>query len=213
MMRLLKLFAFIALSCVAAGGAALAQGTPAAGEAQGPSETAAYLFNTLLYLGAGGLILVMVAGFTLFQAGLAAQRHAGAIALRSVAVLAVSMIVTWLVGYNLLYGVARGDLLGPIAWWTPVDSDPVAAGHSAGAPWFFRAGVSAIGALIIAGALGERVRLRTLLVFSAGFAGVFYPIEASWSWGGGIIDAAFSFRDFAGASVIHVAGGWAALAG
>lgn len=212
-MRPLFLF-LIAAPFTALGGLAAAQdaavGAPGP---QGASDTAAYLFNSALYFGSGLLVLGMIGGFAAMQAGLAARRDAGAVALRVISILALSAIATWLLGYNLLYGVQPGALLGRFAPWTPADADAIASTSPSTAAWLYRAAVPAIGAIIVAGALGARVRLRALLIFSAAFAGLLYPIEASWSWGGGVIDAAFSFKDFAGASVIHSAGGWAALAG
>jgi Amt family ammonium transporter len=187
---------------------ALAQeGAPDGGPEGGAELSAAYL------LIAGILVLLAVAGLAISHAGLVRAKSAGATSLRGLAVLALAGGVTWLLGYNLAYDVEIGGLLGNFHPWSPRQSDLAADQHLAGAIWFFRMAAVAMAALIVSGALAERVKLRSLLVFTVALTGVICPIEISWVWGKGFLDAAFAYKDLSGASLIHAAGGWAALAG
>lgn len=201
----LKRLSFGLAAASAAAGRAFAQ--DAAHDIAPATEAAAS--NGLLLLIAGLLVMVMAAGFAMRQAGLVRAKSAAAIALQSFAAYALAGMTTWLVGYNLLFGVEPGGLLGGFETWAP----SAAADEPGAAVWFFRMGAAALTAMIVSGALAERLRLWPFLIFAALLTGLIYPIEASWVWGKGFLDATLSFKDFAGATLIHAAGGWAGLAG
>jgi len=204
-MSFVKRFSLAALPFVLSIGVAAAQET----ERADPSAT----LNGALLLLAGLFMMLMVAGFSMKQAGVVRERSAAAISLRSLAAYALAALSFWLLGYNLVFGVEPGGFLGVFHLWSPRAADPALDRASAGEDWLFQMGCAALTAMIVAGALGERVRLWSFLIFAVLLAGVIYPIEASWSWGGGYLAANWSFGDLAGASVVHSAGGWAALAG
>lgn len=201
----------IAAAIVAAGvfapTAALAQ------EAAPASETSVILFNTLFFLFCGMIVMFMSAGFCMLEAGLVRARNAAAICLKNIATYAVAGIMFWLIGYNLVYGVEAGGFLGAFALWAPNDLDPVGRGHASSADFFFQMVFVATAASIVSGALAERVKLTAFIIFTALMAGLIYPIAASWDWGGGYLDADWKFYDFAGSTLVHSVGGWAALAG
>ncbi len=203
-------FAAVALATALIGVTALAQDGSA--EIQPATDTSKFVFNTLLFLVMGMTVIFMAAGFSMLEAGLARAKNAAIAGLKNIAALSIAGLMTWLVGYNLIYGVEPGGLLGVFTVWSPDETDPVGAGHATSAHWFFQMVFAAVAAMIAMAALAGRAKLWPLLVFAAAFAGVIYPIAASWAWGGGFLDA-LGFEDFAGATVVHAAGGWAALAG
>lgn len=196
--------------------AALAFLTPtlaSAQEAAPASETSVFVFNTLFLLAAGIFALVIVAGFTMIEAGLVRSKNAAAISLQNLVAYALAAAMFWLTGYNLWHGVEPGGFLGDFAMWSPRDLDPVAVGAASASRFFFETGYVAIAAAIVAGALAERLRLSALVVFTGFLAGLILPVAASWSWGKGYLAADWKFYDYAGATVVHAVGGAAALAG
>ncbi|MBB5517730.1 ammonium transporter [Amphiplicatus metriothermophilus] len=197
--------------------AALAAGQAAAQEAapeiQPASETARFAFNTLLFLVAGMVVMFMAAGFCMLEAGLVRSKNAATICLKNIAIYSVAGIMVWLLGYNLIYGVEEGGLLGRFAVWGADDSNPMEAGYAASSDWYFQMVFVATAASIVSGTLAERIKLWPFLIFVAVLTGIIYPIQASWEWGGGFLDARFGFADFAGSTLVHSTGGWAALAG
>lgn len=187
--------------------AALAQ------EAAPASETSVFIFNTLLLIFCGMAAMFMSAGFAMLEAGLVRSKNAAATCLRKIAVYAVAGIMVWLVGYHLIHGVEPGGFLGRFAMWAPKDIDPVGKGVASPAEFFFQMVFVATAASIVSGALAERVKFSAFIVFTALLAGLIYPVAASWEWGKGYLDADWKFVDFAGATIVHSVGGWAALAG
>jgi Amt family ammonium transporter len=204
-------FAIAAISAALASAAGYAQ--ESAADIQPATDTSRVVFNSLLFLFMGMVAMLMSAGFCMREAGLVRAKNAAAACVKNIAVLAIAGLMTWLVGYNLIYDIEPGGLLGGFSVWVPDDSDPVGAGAAAGARWFFQMMFVAVAAFIASGALAERARLWPFLIFATALTGVIFPIEASWVWGKGFLDESFKFKDFAGATVVHAAGGWAALAG
>ncbi len=191
----------------------LAPSLAVAQEAAPASETSVFLFNTVLFLLCGGVVMFMAAGFSMLEAGLVRAKNAAAICLKNIAVYALASIMVWLVGYNLLYGVEPGGFLGKFALWSPNDNDPVGRGFASSADFFFQMVFVATAASIVSGAIAERVKLGAFLVFTAALTGLIYPIAASWDWGKGYLETDWKFFDFAGSTLVHSVGGWAALAG
>lgn len=177
------------------------------------SETSVFVFNTLFFLLSGMIVMFMSAGFCLVETGLVRAKNAAAISLKNVAIYAIASLMVWLTGYNLIFGVEKGGLLGTFGLWAPSDPDPAEAGRASSAFWFFQAVFVATAASIVSGALAERVKFWALMIFTVALTGLIYPIAASWEWGGGYLDAEWGFADFAGSTLVHSVGGWAALAG
>lgn len=191
----------------------LAPSLACAQEATPASETSVFLFNTLLLLLSAVFALFAAAGFAMIEAGLGRAKNAAAACAKVIAVFAVASATTWLVGYNLIFGVEPGGFLGAFALFAPNDLDPVGAGRSSAAMFLLQAALASVAAAIVSGAVAERVKISSLMVFTVAFAGLIYPIAASWDRGGGYLEADWKFYDFAGATLVHGVGGAAALAG
>lgn len=200
------------LAALAAFAASAAAQEPAAA-IQAATDTSKFVFNTMLFLVAGMVVMFMAAGFCMLEAGLVRSKNAATICLKNIAIYSVSGLMVWLVGYNLIYGVAEGGLIGKFAVWGADDSNPLETGYAASSDWYFQMVFVATAASIVSGALAERIKLWSFLAFTAVLTGFIYPIQASWEWGGGYLDAKWGFVDFAGSTLVHSTGGWAALAG
>ncbi len=180
------------------------------------SEETAYVLNTFSFLVHGVLVMFMAAGFAMLEAGLVRTKNVATICLKNIALYSLAGVMFWAMGYNLMYLDVNGGFMGSILPWSGDNSATAAgdfsAGYSAESDWFFQMVFVATTASIISGTIAERVRLWPFLLFVAVLAGVLYPIQGSWQWGGGWL-AERGFSDFAGSTIVHSAGGWAALAG
>ena len=191
-------------------GAAFAQ------EAADPvaSDASVYIFNTLLFLISGMVVMFMAAGFCMLEVGLVRSKNAATICVKNIALFSIAGLMVWLCGYNLIYGDSGSLWFGSFELpWVGDESDKLGTGYSAHSDWFFQMVFVATAASIVSGTLAERIRLWPFLLFVALLTGFIYPIQASWEWGGGILDTKFAFSDFAGSTLVHSTGGWAALAG
>lgn len=176
------------------------------------TDTSVFVFNTLLFLVTGMVVMFMAAGFCMLEAGLVRSKNAATICLKNIALYSVAGIMVYLIGYQLIYGIAEGGFIAPLKlFWSPDDSDPTGTGYAASSDWYFQMVFVATAASIVSGTLAERIKLFPFLIFVAVLTGIIYPIQASWVWGGGWLDARFD--DFAGSTLVHSTGGWAALAG
>ena len=178
------------------------------------SESSVVIFNTLLFMLSGMVVMFMAAGFCMLEAGLVRAKNAATICLKNIALYSVAGLAVWVLGYNMIYGISEGGLIAPLQlFYQGDDSDPVGAGYGAYSDWFFQMVFVATAASIVSGTLAERIKLVPFLIFVAVLTGLIYPIVASWEWGGGYLDANWAFADFAGSTLVHSTGGWAALAG
>ncbi|GGY52038.1 ammonium transporter family protein [Parvularcula lutaonensis] len=196
-------------------GAALlfSTGTAAAQEASQVAPETAFVFNTFLFLIAGMVVMFMAAGFCMLEVGLVRSKNAGVICLKNIALYSIAGLMFWFIGYNLAYpGEFNGVLGFAGAFWNPADEAPLDTGYAASSDWYFQMVFVATAASIVSGTLAERIKLWPFLAFVAVLTGVIYPIQASWEWGSGWLDN-LGFSDFAGSTLVHSVGGWAALAG
>ena len=197
---------------------ALAAGALVAGPASAEvSEETAFVFNTLLFLIGGFLVMLMAAGFAMLEVGFVRTKHAAAICLKNIALYSIAGLMFYLVGYQVMYG-GETPYFGLPAIWGPSElaSDEAISldtGYAAASDWFFQMVFVATAASIVSGTIAERVKLGSFFVFVVVLTAVIYPIQGSWEWGGGWLDAEFGFSDFAGSTLVHSTGGWAALAG
>lgn len=183
--------------------------------ATGISPETTYIFNTLLLLFCGILVMFMAAGFGMLEAGMVRYKNVGAIVLKNIALYSLAGIIYYLVGYNLMYLGVDGGYIGSLAVWQPDDSAALAGrldelGYAASADWFFQMVFVATTASVVSGAVAERMRVWAFLLFTAILTGLIYPIAGSWKWGGGWLQE-LGFQDFAGSTLVHSVGGWAAL--
>ena len=179
------------------------------------TETA-YIINTLFILIAAILVMFMSAGFAMLEAGTVRSKSVGVILVKNVALYAIAGFMFWLVGYNLMYMNVDGGLIGTPLPYAPDDAAALAgdfsAGHTSEADWFFQMVFVATAASIVSGALAERIKLWPFFFFVALLCGLIYPTVGSWVWGGGWLSE-MGFKDFAGSTLVHSVGGWAALTG
>ena len=204
--------------------------SPALAEVSAESQ---YIFNTFSFLIHGVLVMFMAAGFAMLESGLVRKKNTAAICLKNIALYSLAGLMFYLIGYTIMYPgdawiidqvfgslalfydpsaaetalIAAGDKATPEQLKAVVDS-----GYSVPSDWFFQMVFVATAASIVSGTLAERIRVWPFLVFVVVLTAVIYPIQASWVWGGGWLDA-MGFSDFAGSTLVHSTGGWAALAG
>ena len=174
------------------------------------SAEVGFVFNTLLFLICGFLVMFMAAGFAMLESGMVTSKSVSVICAKNIGLYAISGIMFWLVGYNLAYGIPEGGYIGTFTPWS--DSSSLEAGYSAGSDWFFQMVFCATTVSICSGAMAERIKLWPFFLFAAILSGVIYPIVMGWQWGGGWL-ATIGFSDFAGSTLVHSTGGAAALAG
>jgi Amt family ammonium transporter len=185
---------------------------PAVAQAAPDAETA-YILNSLSFLMHGFLVMLMAAGFCMLEAGLVRSKNATVQSTKNISLYAIAGLMYLLVGYNLMYQDVSG-WIGSLAIWSPSDPEFVAgeADYASGSDWFFQMVFVATAASIVSGAVAERIKLASFLIFTVVLTGFIYPIQGAWSWGGGFLSEA-GFLDFAGSTIVHSVGGWAALTG
>ena len=187
---------------------------PSMAHAEVDAETA-YVLNTFSFLVNGALVMWMAAGFTMLEAGMVRTKSVATICLKNVVLFAIAGIAFYLVGYNLMYDGVDGGFIGSIAPWGAVDegaAEGIFEGYAASSDWFFQMVFVATAASIVSGAMAERIRLWPFLAFIVVLTAVIYPVQGAWQWGGGWL-AELGFADFAGSTIVHSCGGWAALTG
>ena len=204
----------IRLSVFLVAGLVLSSIAPAAAqEAQPASQSSQIVFNTLLFLISGMVVMFMAAGFCMLEVGLVRSKNAATICIKNISLYSIAGFMVWATGYNLIYNIEPGGFLGSFGFWSANDADIANTGYAASSDWFFQMVFVATAASIVSGTLAERIKLWPFLIFTVFLTGLVYPIQASWVWGKGYLDAAWSFSDFAGSTLVHSTGGWAALAG
>jgi Amt family ammonium transporter len=174
------------------------------------SAEVGFVFNTLLFLICGFLVMFMAAGFAMLESGMVTSKSVSVICAKNIGLYAISGIRLWLVGYNLAYGIPEGGYIGNFIPWS--DSSTLENGYSDGSDWFFQMVFCATTVSICSGAMAERIKLWPFFLFAAILSGIIYPIVMGWQWGGGWL-ASIGFSDFAGSTLVHSTGGAAALAG
>jgi len=198
-------------------GAVLAQEAPALV----PTDSV-FILNSLLFLIGGFLVFWMAAGFAMLEAGLVRSKNVTMQLTKNVALFSLAAIFYYLIGYNLMYPLGTWAVEGVLSgvWGTAVleavgvtaDAADDYGYASTGSDFFFQLMFCAATASIVSGALAERIKLWPFLIFTVILTSIIYPLQASWKWGGGFLDG-MGFLDFAGSTVVHSVGGWAALAG
>jgi Amt family ammonium transporter len=226
---------FAALAALAAGAAAAQETAAPAEEAVAAAEVVipaisgemVWILNTVLFLVSGFLVMFMAAGFAMLEAGLVRTKNVAMQCTKNITLFAVAAIGYYLIGYNLMYpggawsigDADTGGYLGKFALATleAVGIDAAGADNieyaSTGSDFFFQLMFCATTASIVSGTLAERIKLWPFLLFTTILVTLIYPIQASWDWGGGFLESQFGFKDFAGSTLVHSVGGWAALAG
>ncbi len=168
------------------------------------------IFNSLLFLMCGFMVMFMAAGFAMLESGMVTSKSVSVICAKNIGLYSIAGIMFWLFGYNLAYGIPEGGYIGTFTPWS--DASSVDTGYADGSDWYFQMVFCATTVSICSGAMAERVKLWPFFLFAAILAGIIYPIVMGWQWGGGWL-AELGFSDFAGSTLVHSTGGAAALAG
>lgn len=179
-----------------------------------------YALDTFYFLVCGALVMWMAAGFAMLEAGLVRSKNTTEILTKNVALFAVACTMYLLCGYTIMYGGSESGIL-PDSWFgnsiSNASVEEVLASngdiyYSGASDFFFQVVFVATAMSIVSGAVAERMKLFAFLVFAVVMTGVIYPLQGSWSWGGGFLSEA-GFSDFAGSGIVHMCGAAAALAG
>ncbi len=185
-----------------------------------------YALDTFYFLVSGALVMWMAAGFAMLEAGLVRAKNTAEILTKNVTLYAVACVMYMLMGYNIMYPE------GGNGYWPALDfsfmfggdNDPTGVLKQDPAGWydgdyysgmsdfFFQVVFVATAMSIVSGAVAERMKLWSFLLFAVVMTGFIYPMQGYWKWGGGFLDEA-GFNDFAGSGVVHLCGASAAFAG
>lgn len=175
-----------------------------------------YILNTFSFLVSGVLVMWMAAGFAMLEAGLVRSKNVATICLKNISLFSVAGVLFYIVGYNLMYMNVDGGFMGTFMPWGADDAAALggdySAGYSSGSDWFFQMVFCGAACSVVSGCVAERIKLWSFLLFCAVLTGIIYPIQGSWVWGGGWL-AEMGFSDYAGSTLVHSVGGWAALTG
>ncbi|WP_366658139.1 ammonium transporter [Fodinicurvata sp. EGI_FJ10296] len=218
-----------------AGLAGVTMAVPAlAQEAEEAAETAvtlgvnpetAFVFNTFAFLVSGFLVMFMAAGFSMLESGLVRSKNTAAICLKNITLYSIAGIMYYLIGYDLMYTDVSG-YIGSLSLLYNTSADELALlggdeaalaavvdnGYSVMSDWFFQMVFVATAASIVSGTVAERIKFWPFMIFVIILTGILYPIQGSWTWGGGWLTE-MGFSDYAGSTIVHSVGGWAALVG
>jgi Amt family ammonium transporter len=194
---------------------------PALAQDGSPIDELVRGLNTVWVLVTAALVFFMQAGFALVEAGLTRSKNTVNILFKNVIDFVFATIAFWLLGYGFMFGADAGGFIGTSGFIV----DPINAGDVAGLPvlafWFFQLVFAGTAATIVSGAMAERTKFTSYLIYSFIISAIIYPIAGHWMWGGGWLSTlgntsltgGASFRDFAGSTVVHSIGGWLALIG
>ncbi|KPQ07448.1 MAG: ammonium transporter Amt [Rhodobacteraceae bacterium HLUCCA12] len=180
-----------------------------------------FIFNSLLFLLGGVLVFWMAAGFAMLEAGFVRSKNVTMQLTKNIGLFAIAAFLYYLIGFNLMYPGDGWLIEGWVGAFSPTELEAVGitadeaadvSYASVGSDFFFQLMFCATTASIVSGALAERIKLNGFFVFVVVLTALIYPVQASWTWGGGFLSEA-GFSDFAGSTIVHSVGGWAALVG
>ena len=196
------------------------------------AEETAFVLNTFLFLLMGALVMWMAAGFTMLESGSVRTKNASVICLKNIGLYSIAGLAYYIVGYSLMY-TDVGNIIGSLKLFYRPSPEEIAllnataaetvtdrhvtavmdgSSYSVMSDWFFQMVFVATTASIVSGALAERVKMWPFFCFTLFLSAIIYPVVGAWTWGGGWLSD-LGFKDFAGSTIVHGTGGWAALAG
>ena len=181
-------------------------------------DTALFTANNIWMMICTALVFFMHMGFSLLEAGLTRQKNTVNILFKNFFVITVGLLLYALAGFNLMYPGFEEGATGffKFAGWgiASPENGMTAAYANGGYTWWtdflFQGMFAATAATIISGAVAERIKLEAFMLLAVLYVGIVYPIVGSWQWGGGFLYG-WGFYDFAGSTLVHSVGGWAAL--
>ncbi len=210
--KLLTAAAIAGVCVVALASPAAAQDAPEVPEG---AVSQVVLDNLWVFI-AGVLVFFMQAGFGLVEAGLTRAKNVANIMMKNLMDMAAGVLAFLFVGFGIAFG--PDELLGGWFGWGGIGVDGIDSfpgdGLSPATTFFFQAAFAATAATIVSGAMAERTKFKAYFVYSIGITAFIYPVILRWTWGGGwLAQREYPFSDFAGSTIVHATGGWAALMG
>ena len=167
------------------------------------------------------LVFFMHTGFAFLEIGLTRQKNTINILFKNIFIITVGLLLYYMVGFNLMYpGDFNGFIGSIVPGISPPENGMTAEYADGGYTWWtdflFQGMFAATAATIVSGAVAERMKIGAFMIFTVVYVGFIYPIAGSWQWGGGFLSSltigdAEGFYDFAGSTLVHSVGGWAAL--
>ena len=183
------------------------------------SDVAIFTVNNTWMMVATFLVFVMHLGFATLETGLTRAKNTVNILFKNTLIVAIGLLTYTLLGFNLMYphdAWLVGKFLGFTGFGIGTDAVGITSAYNPGYTYWteflFQGMFAATAATIVSGAVAERIKLNSFLIFSVVYIAFVYPIVGSWGWGGGWL-ADLNFHDFAGSTFVHSVGGWAALVG
>lgn len=197
---------------------AVTETVEAAVEEEAPFEMGVFVANNVWMMLCAALVFIMHLGFASLESGLTRAKNTTNILFKNVAMVSIGILTYAVVGFNLMYPGAEfaGKLFGFAGFGLEsVANADNTAGYASGGytywtDFLFQAMFAATAATIISGAVAERIKLSSFLIFNTIYVSLCYPIVGMWQWGGGYL-AEKGFHDFAGSTIVHSVGGWGAL--
>lgn len=177
-----------------------------------------FTINNLWMMLATALVFIMHLGFATLEAGLTQSKNTINILFKNSIIPAIGLITYTFVGFNLMYPGENfaGAFFGFAGFGISASPEDLTSTYNIGYTYWtdflFQGMFAATAATIVSGAVAERIKLSSFIIFATIFVGIIYPIVGMWKWGGGFLDA-LGFYDFAGSSLVHSVGGWGALTG
>ncbi|MDW7650773.1 MAG: ammonium transporter [Bacillota bacterium] len=172
----------------------------------------AVAINTMWVLLAAFLVFFMQAGFAMVEAGFTRAKNAGNIIMKNMMDFACGSIIYWAVGFAFMFGVTKGGFIGVSGFFVADTFEHLGLDIPITAFLIFQTVFAATAATIVSGAMAERTKFISYLMYSVVISAVIYPVVGHWGWGGGWLSE-IGFIDFAGSTIVHSVGGWAALVG
>lgn len=191
-----------------------------AGPAHADTGVSPFVMNTLFIVFCGVLVMWMTAGFAMIEAGFVREKNVVNQCAKNIGLFAIASTAFIITGYGLMFPGGSWIIPGVLGFNGAIEIAPVAdggdfvgRGHAGAADIFFQSMFCVAVASIVSGTVAERMKLAPFFLFTAALTAFIYPIQASWTWGGGFLASDLGFKDLAGSSVVHVVGGVAALTG
>lgn len=176
---------------------------------------ALFTANNVWMMVCTALVFFMHTGFAFLEIGLTRQKNTINILFKNVFIITVGLLLYCLCGFNLMYPGDFNGYVGFAGFGLPIGPEGLTpeyadAGYTYWTDFLFQGMFAATAATIVSGAVAERIKLNSFMIFTVIYVGLVYPIAGSWKWGGGFLDE-MGFYDFAGSTLVHSVGGWAAL--
>jgi Amt family ammonium transporter len=189
---------------------------PSAAFAEGAVTPEMFTVNNLWMMIAAALVFIMHLGFATVESGLTRSKNTTNVLFKNVFIVCIGLLTYALCGFNLMYPGEFNGWLGFAGFGLATDAAGTTSAYNAGYTYWtdflFQAVFAATAATIVSGAVAERVKLSSFMLFATVFVALVYPVAGSWKWGGGWLQE-LGFYDFAGSTLVHSVGGWGALAG